>query len=223
MTELQLSWFSFQTKMTIFEHTYVPAMNVCQQNRVNGCLWGYCKQGIDVDVGETIKMFYPWFDCMSIYLSAIIEDEVVPQRRVTRRIVDDEDEEHAPHVDDDEEHAPHVDDDEEHVVYVDDESDEEHAPHRVTIVDDDESDEEHAPHVDDNESDVEEYEVEKVLKCRHTSDGGCEYLIKWLGYSSDENSWVKEADLHCPLRLLEYMQSIFNHSTGYSIVDVSAD
>ena len=55
----------------------------------------------------------------------------------------------------------------------------------------------------------EEYEVEEIINERRK---GCnkklEYLIKWKGYPSSENSWINESDLHAPELLAEY------HSTG---------
>lgn len=33
------------------------------------------------------------------------------------------------------------------------------------------------------------YEVEKIIQRRQNSSGGWEYLIKWKGYSAEENSW----------------------------------
>jgi len=41
----------------------------------------------------------------------------------------------------------------------------------------------------------EEYEVERIVGCRK-KNGRIEYLIKWKGYSSDENTWEPEANLN---------------------------
>ena len=72
-----LSWFTFQEQMRDFERMYVPKMNVRQQNHVNCCLWDYWRQGIDVNVGETIKVFYPRINCLSVmYMSEIVEGEL---------------------------------------------------------------------------------------------------------------------------------------------------
>lgn len=40
----------------------------------------------------------------------------------------------------------------------------------------------------------EEYKIEEILKTKKTKDG-LEYFVKWLGYPSKFNSWVKEKDL----------------------------
>jgi hypothetical protein len=55
----------------------------------------------------------------------------------------------------------------------------------------------------------EEYEVEDIIKHRtkgrrHTRR---QYLVKWKGYPSSENSWVDESDLHAPELLQEYTNS----------------
>ncbi|CAL8105491.1 unnamed protein product [Orchesella dallaii] len=41
----------------------------------------------------------------------------------------------------------------------------------------------------------EEYEVEKVIRKAKGSDGKPLYLIKWMGYSEDENTWEPEEHL----------------------------
>ena len=51
----------------------------------------------------------------------------------------------------------------------------------------------------------EEYEVEDILMHRKS---GChqklQYLVKWKGYPSSENSWVDSKDLHAPEILQRY-------------------
>ena len=37
-----------------------------------------------------------------------------------------------------------------------------------------------------------EYRIEKVLRSRTTRDGVKEYLVKWKGWDSSFNSWVKD-------------------------------
>ena len=59
---------------------------------------------------------------------------------------------------------------------------------------------------DDNDStiedenldeDEEEYIVEKVLNKRIYDSGKVEYLIKWKGYSHEENTWEPKEHIYC--------------------------
>jgi hypothetical protein len=56
------------------------------------------------------------------------------------------------------------------------------------------------------ENDIEEYEVEKILGTRTSTRGQQEYLIKWKGYSSLENTWEPTGNLNCPDLLTEYLR-----------------
>lgn len=52
-----------------------------------------------------------------------------------------------------------------------------------------------------------EYEVESILDHKSTK-GGRQYLIRWKGFDSTEDSWQKESDLSCPKLLRLYNRSI---------------
>lgn len=51
------------------------------------------------------------------------------------------------------------------------------------------------------------YEVEKIL-AHKTVRTHQQYLIRWKGYDSNEDTWEKASDLKCPKILNEYLDSI---------------
>ena len=54
----------------------------------------------------------------------------------------------------------------------------------------------------------EEYEVEEIINSRRT---GCkrklQYLVRWKGYPSSDNSWVDEKDMHTPELIQDYLSA----------------
>lgn len=54
---------------------------------------------------------------------------------------------------------------------------------------------------DDNQDDT--FEVEILLNHKKIKSG-IQYLVRWKGYSPEEDSWVKESDLQCPNILKAY-------------------
>jgi hypothetical protein len=54
------------------------------------------------------------------------------------------------------------------------------------------------------EDEEEEWDVEQVLDSRITEDSKLEYLIKWLDFGPEDNSWEPATNLHCPEKLEEF-------------------
>jgi hypothetical protein len=53
------------------------------------------------------------------------------------------------------------------------------------------------------EDEEEEWDVEQILDSRITN-GKLEYLIKWLDFGPEDNSWEPAMNLHCPEKLGEF-------------------
>ncbi|CAF0727376.1 unnamed protein product [Adineta ricciae] len=53
--------------------------------------------------------------------------------------------------------------------------------------------------------DEEQYIVEKIIKMRTTKKGKVEYLLKWKGFSHNENTWEPAENLECPELISAFM------------------
>jgi len=54
------------------------------------------------------------------------------------------------------------------------------------------------------ENDPDVYEVEGLRDARENKKGQWEYLVKWKGYSREENTWEPTANLNCPDLVQQY-------------------
>lgn len=61
----------------------------------------------------------------------------------------------------------------------------------------------HGEDEDEEEQEEQEFSVEKILGKRK-NQGEVEYLIKWEGYASDENTWEPIDNLNCPSLINQY-------------------
>ncbi|PVG00736.1 hypothetical protein CPB86DRAFT_782283 [Serendipita vermifera] len=60
---------------------------------------------------------------------------------------------------------------------------------------------------DDNEQDEEEYEIERIIHHNSTYFGSkLGYYVKWKGYPSTDNSWVREEDCNAPDLIAKYWE-----------------
>ncbi|XP_042540406.1 chromobox protein homolog 3-like [Dipodomys spectabilis] len=70
------------------------------------------------------------------------------------------------------------------------------------------------------EEELEEFEVEKVVGKRIVA-GKVEYLLKWKGYSDDDNTWESEEHLNCPDLIEAFLNS--QEATSESEGSVTTD
>ncbi|XP_042863591.1 uncharacterized protein LOC122247951 [Penaeus japonicus] len=57
---------------------------------------------------------------------------------------------------------------------------------------------------------MDEYEVERILDFRYIRDSEKErlqYLVRWVGFNQDDDSWVDEKDLDCPKILEDFWET----------------
>ena len=54
----------------------------------------------------------------------------------------------------------------------------------------------------------EEYEVEEIINSRRIGHNKkLQYLVRWKGYPSSDNSWVDKKDMHTPELIQDYLSA----------------
>ena len=59
--------------------------------------------------------------------------------------------------------------------------------------------------IDQQPVDEEDYAVEKVVDMRTCEVMGVQYLIRWVGYQSEDDTWVNEANVDAPEAVAQYL------------------
>ncbi|XP_045612221.1 uncharacterized protein [Procambarus clarkii] len=71
---------------------------------------------------------------------------------------------------------------------------------------------------DAHEQKIENFEVEKIIEYQEVDnkDSGNKfrYLVRWLGFGPEEDSWVDEKDLQCPEMLEKYWKTVRRKNQG---------
>lgn len=52
------------------------------------------------------------------------------------------------------------------------------------------------------------YSVERILQKRKTRGGGIQYLLKWRGYTDNENTWEPKKNLGCPELVADFERNL---------------
>lgn len=59
--------------------------------------------------------------------------------------------------------------------------------------------------LNEDDSESEELEVEKIVGMIKAKDGGREYLVRWQGFEPADDTWEKEHFLNCPLLIQQFL------------------
>lgn len=56
--------------------------------------------------------------------------------------------------------------------------------------------------------DAKDYEVEKIVEVHHKKNGKREFLIRWKGFTSKDDTWEPEENLSCPELINRFMAKV---------------
>ncbi|XP_051167747.1 uncharacterized protein LOC127285663 [Leptopilina boulardi] len=61
---------------------------------------------------------------------------------------------------------------------------------------------------DDNDNEDKEFEVEKIIEVHFKKNKSREFLIRWKGFSSSDDTWEPEENLNCPELIEKFMEKV---------------
>lgn len=67
---------------------------------------------------------------------------------------------------------------------------------------------------EDGEEETKEFEVEKILEVHHKKNKAREFLIRWKGFSSADDTWEPEENLNCPDLISKFMEKVEKAKTA---------
>lgn len=60
----------------------------------------------------------------------------------------------------------------------------------------------------DDKDDQKEFEVEKIIEVQYKKNKNREFLIRWKGFTSADDTWEPEENLNCPELIAKFMQKV---------------
>lgn len=66
----------------------------------------------------------------------------------------------------------------------------------------------------DGKESSKEFEVEKIIEVRFKKNGAKEFLIRWKGFSANDDTWEPEKNLNCQELISKFMQKVEQAKTS---------